>query len=176
MNNITLKIWDDESNNVTFYTVWKEGLTLSETDSFFEKYNAISRLNPYLQQLTSFIYDVIGDDYGAIDDFFNRFENKVNALPPHGRVYVDEITIHYPDFPLRLYAMRIKNRKDLVVLFNGGEKSGRTAQQSKDLSVHFYEANHYAKLIEEALQYEMIVIDEVNRKLISFDGTEDINL
>jgi hypothetical protein len=176
MSNIALKIWDDEGVKTTFYTVWKHAAALSETDSFFEKYDAISQYKPYLQELTSLLFDVVADEYGAADDFFNRFENRVNALPPQGKVYIDEITIHYPDFPLRLYALRINNRNDLVVQFNGGLKSGTTAQQSDDLSVPFYEANHYAKLIEEALQDEMIIIDEANRRLLSFDGTEDIIL
>ncbi|HWK06098.1 MAG TPA: hypothetical protein VNS58_20800 [Puia sp.] len=131
MNNFTLQIWDDEASKCTFYTVQWEDALENETDKFFHKYDAIPGLKRSAQVLLSFILDSIGEDYGAIDALFNRYENEVAGLPNKGRVNVGEIVFLYPDFPLRLYALRINNRPDLVVLFNGGIKSAATNQASK---------------------------------------------
>lgn len=70
--------------------------------------------------LLSFLLDSIGKDHGAIDVLFNRFENEVTGLPDKGKVTIGEIVFLFPNFPLRLYALRLNNRPDLVVLFNGG--------------------------------------------------------
>ena len=176
MNNIVLEIWDDECEKVTFYTVKKEGAHSSEADKFFEKYENDRDYKDQVDELLSLVLKVIGDEYGAIAPFFNRQKNDIAGLPPKGRVCVENITFHYPEFPFRLYALRINNREDIVVLFNGGIKEGRTDQESKDLSLKFNEAQDCAKRIEAAIREGMILVDEENRKLISFDGTEDIIL
>jgi len=93
--------------------------------------------------------DSIGDDHGAIDVLFNRFENEVVGLPNKGKVTVGEIVFLFPGFPLRLYALRINNRPDLVVLFNGGVKSAQTNQGSKDLSLKWREACQFARRIKK---------------------------
>lgn len=121
MNNFVLELWDDEASKCTFYTVRWEDAKENETDKFFIKYDAIPELKLFAQHLLSFILDVIGEDYGAIDPLFNRFENEVIGLPHKGKVELGEIIFIFPDFPLRLYALRINDREDLVVLFNGEE-------------------------------------------------------
>ncbi|SFW85875.1 hypothetical protein SAMN05661012_05807 [Chitinophaga sancti] len=103
--------------------------------------------------------DSIGDDHGAIDLLFNRFENQVVGLPNQGKANLGEVTFFYPGFPLRLYALRVNNRSDLVVLFNGGVKSASTTQASKDLNLKWREACQFARRIEEALQDREISID-----------------
>ena len=75
-----------------------------------------------------------------------------------------------------MYAIRINNRKDIVVLFNGGEKTAQTNEQSKDLNIKFHEAQIFAKKIEEAIYDGIIIIDDKKRKLISFDGQPEIFL
>jgi hypothetical protein len=114
----------------------------NETDKFFDKYNRIAEFKRPTQELLSFVLDSIGDDHGAIDILFNRFENEVIGLPSKGKVNVGGIVFLYPNFPLRLNALRINNREDIVVLFNGGIKSSQTNQSSKDLNLKWIEACH----------------------------------
>lgn len=176
MNTFALEIWDDESNKCTFYTVRWEDAKENETDKFFDKHDAMPDLKRDTQKLLSFILDSIGKDHGAIDLLFNRFENEVVGLPNKGKVTVGEITFLYPNFPLRLYALRIHNRSDLVVLFNGGVKSAHTNQGSRQLNLKWVEACQFAKRIEEALRNKEIIIDSNRRKILSDNGDEEIFL
>jgi hypothetical protein len=112
VNKFVLEIWDDEASKCTFYTVRKDGAKTNETDKFFRKYNAIQEFQTPTRELLSFVLDSIGDDYGAIDFLFNRFENEVVGLPNKGEAKLGEITFFFPNFPLRLYALRINNRSD----------------------------------------------------------------
>lgn len=176
MNNFVLEIWDDEGAKCTFYTVRWDEADDNETDKFFAKYDAVPELKSEVQQLLSFVLDSIGDDHGAIDTLFNRFEQEVTGLPNKGKVNVNGIAFLYPNFPLRLYALRIKNRKDLVVLFNGGVKSAQTNQSSKDLNLKWIEACQFARRIEEALRDKEIIIDAKNRKLTAANGDNEIIL
>lgn len=88
-----------------------------------------------------FISRKIGDEMGALEDFF-RFENSAQALPPLGTYKVENISVNYGNFPLRLYCLRISG--SLLVLFNGGEKTSASAQ-SGNTSMAFHEANLFAK-------------------------------
>jgi hypothetical protein len=124
----------------------------------------------------SFILDSIGEDHGASDALFNRFENEVIGLPNKGRVNVSGVVFLYPNFPLRLYALRINNRNDLIVLFNGGVKSAQTNQASKELHLKWIEACQFAKRIEQALRDGEIMIDTRKRKILSHNGNEEIFL
>lgn len=169
MDIFELEIWDDESEKATFYTVRWHDAAISETDKFFDKFAETEE--QAVQELLSLILDTIGTDYGAVDEFFNRFEDRVTGLPPKGEVNIGEFKAHFQQFPLRLYALRINNREDLVVLFNGGIKSGRTNQESSDLNMKFLAANAFGKRIEQALREGTIIIDEKSRTLKSFDGS-----
>lgn len=174
MNTFELQIWDDECEKVTFYTVcWQDGLH-SETDKFFTKFEKSHKLE--VQQLNSLILDTIGTDHGALDEFFNRVEDRVTGLPPQGKIAIGEFKAHFQKFPLRLYALRINDREDLVVLFNGGVKSAETNRDSVDLNLKFLEANIFGKKIEEALRDKTIIIDETSRTLKSFNGSDIIVL
>lgn len=176
MNIFTLEVWDDEGKKCTFYTVRKEDAPENETDRFFNKYDAIPDLKLATQQLVSFILDGVGDDHGAIDGLFNRPENEVIGLPNTGKVKVRQLLFSYPNFPLRLYALRINNREDIVVLFNGGIKSGWTNQESRDLHLKWIEACQFAKRIEEGLRDGEIIIDEENRRILSANQSDEIIL
>jgi hypothetical protein len=76
-------MFDDQGQVCTFYTVRWEDASLSETDTFFLKYENDSTLQRPLQELASFISNKIGDEKGALEDYF-RFENAAQALPPTG--------------------------------------------------------------------------------------------
>jgi hypothetical protein len=167
VNNFALEIWDNEAIKCTFYTVRWENAKQSKTDKFFERYYADLKFKQPAQELLSFVLDSIGDDHGAVDALFNRFENEVTGLPNKGRVNVGGIVFLYPNFPLRLYALRINNRSDLVVLFNGGIKSAQTNQASRDLDIKWIEACQFTKRIEEALRNKEITIDTENREILS---------
>jgi len=176
VNIFALEVWDDEGQKCTFYTVRWDDSDENETDRFFDKYDAIPELKTATQQLLSFVLDSVGDDYGAIDALFNRAENEVTGLPNTGRVTVKQILFAYPNFPLRLYALRINNRSDIVVLFNGGIKSAWTNQESKDIHLKWVEACQFAKRIEDALKDGEITIDENKRKIVSTSGDDEIFL
>lgn len=176
MNTFALEIWDDEGSKCTFYSVRWDDAEENETDKFFSKYDGKTEFKQATQLLLSFVLDSIGEDHGAIDILFNRFENEVIGLPNKGKVNVGEIVFLYPDFPLRLYALRINNRSDLVVLFNGGIKSARTNQGSRDLNLKWLEACRFAKRIEEALLTKEIIIDNRKRQLLSENGDTEIIL
>lgn len=175
MNTFELEIWDDEANLCTFYTVKKVDDTsgLNETDKFFTKYENDPEFQSAIQELLSFILDVIGDDHGAVDALFNRHENQVQGLPSKGIVRLGEITIHYPDFPLRIYALRIT--EEIVVLFNGGIKDGPTNQLSS-LNMQWMEACRFADRINEALRNGEILVDDDNRILTDHLGNKEIIL
>jgi len=101
---------------------------------------------------------------------------KVVGLPNKGKVTIGEIVFLYPNFPLRLYALRVNNRNDLVILFNGGIKSAQTNQNSKDLNLKWIEACQFAKRIEEAFRDKEIIIDSKKRKILSAYGDDEILL
>lgn len=170
MNTFALEIFDDQGKLCTFYTVRWEDAELSETDKFFLKFSNENQLKQALQELAKFLEVVIGNEYGALEDFF-RFENNAHAIPSAGTYKVEDIYINYGNFPLRLYCLRIS--ESLVILFNGGEKTANTAQQGKT-SMAFQEANIFAKRILEALKNKDIYINDKQRTFLSFNGNEEI--
>ena len=172
MNTFALEKFDDHGNRCTFYTVRWQDADSSETDAFFQKFRNNEILKSSLQELAKFLEIVIGDEQGAVEDFF-RFENTAQALPPSGKYRVFEITINYGNFPLRLYCLRISDC--LVILFNGGEKTNENAQGGKT-SMVFHEANQFAKRILEALQQKDIYIMPNEREFRCFNGNEEIYL
>jgi hypothetical protein len=98
VNIFALEVWDDESTRCTFYSVRWEDADENETDKFFNKYDAIPALRVSTQQLLSFILDSIGEDHGAIDALFNRFENEVIGLPNKGKAIVSGVVFLIPEF------------------------------------------------------------------------------
>ena len=178
MNTFALEIWYDEGGICTFYTVrWitDDEDEVSETDRFFDTY-AVSEhtLEEKALQLFRLITESIGSRYGAINDFFDRTENNAQALPPKPKQRVEEIIDLGTNFPLRLFCYRVT--ENIVVLFNGGIKESQATQESKNLRMKFYEAQTFAKKIEEALRSEMIEISDDGRYLQNFDRPTDIIL
>ncbi|HRD40176.1 MAG TPA: hypothetical protein PLC65_16235, partial [Bacteroidia bacterium] len=128
MNIFALEIWDNEASLCTFYTVRKDGAKYNETDKFFLKYDADPKFTKDIEELNFFILDSIGEQHGALDLFFNRHENEVKGLPPKGKIVLDELTYLFPEFPLRLYALKLT--EEIVILFNGGVKDDANNQHS----------------------------------------------
>lgn len=173
VNIFALEIWDDEGAKCTFYSVKYDDADTNETDLFFEKYDAMPAYKEANQELLSFIIYAIGEDHGAVDELFNRDENEVKGIPVQGKRTVQNITYHFPQFPLRLYALKITNT--IVVLFNGGIKDGPTNQKSS-LYIEWRAACEFAKRIDEAIRDKTIIVDEKNRKLTNYDGSNEIIL
>lgn len=173
MNSFDIEIWDDECEKCTFYTVRLEEEELSETDKFFDYYDNILEYKRATQELLTFVLSSIGDKHGADNALLNRPENAVVGLPVKGKVQLRAIQYHFPQFPLRLYAMKI--RDNIMILFNGGIKDSDTNQKSS-LSMVWRSACSYAAKIDDAIREDMIIVDEENRKLLSFDGSEEIIL
>lgn len=173
MNIFELEIWDNEGDKCTFYSVKEEGADKNETDYFFEKYYSEDDFKTEVQELLMFITSAIGDNHGAIDEIFNRTENDVDGLPTQGQLKLGEFNYHFPHFPLRLYALKVT--ENIVILFNGGIKDGKTNQTS---SLHFkwVEACNYAKRIIEAINDGSIIVNPKDRTLKSFDGSDEIIL
>lgn len=178
MNSFVLEIWFDEASICTFYTVgWLSDAkeTASETDKFFDTY-AIPD-HPFVDEafiLFRLITESIGNKYGAIDPFFDRIENRAQALPPKPKPSVTEIEQIGKNFPLRLYCYRVSSQ--IVILFNGGIKNATSAQESENLSIKFYEAQTFVKRIEEGLKSGMIKISSDHRYLCNYDDTSEIIL
>lgn len=172
MNIFALEKFDDQGSRCTFYTVrWTE-VEWSETDKFFNKYDSDINFERPIQELAVFLTKKIGNEVGALEDFF-RFENTAQALPPSGKHKVGEITLNYGNFPLRLYCLRISD--GLVVLFSGAEKTAKNAQGGKT-SMAFHEANQFAKRILEALKQKEIYIAPNDREFKNSNGSGEIYL
>lgn len=177
MSSFALEIWN-EGSACTLYTVRDEiddSEADSETDGFFLKYGEEqSRFQSDAMKLNSFLLKDLSNRYGAIDCFFNRFENNATALPPKKSKdfeRLEECTIFGNNFPLRLFCYRISEK--LVILFNGGEKTADSAQESA-LSFHFYNAQRYVAKVEKARQEGDIVVSKDGLRLLMHDGSEDL--
>ena len=169
-----LELWDDECRKTTFYTVRKDGAKLNETDRFLDKFRQMPEFLEAVQKLNAFVLEDIGNKYGAKKAFFNRPEEGTFGLPPKGEVRIHSVKIRYSNFPLRLYAMRVNEREDLVVLFNGGAKESGTNIDSPLLHHVMQEAKVFAKKINEALADGCVIVDERSRMLSNANGKGEI--
>jgi hypothetical protein len=168
-----LEIWDDETEKVTFYSPKLEGSAYSEMDKFLLRMEELPDIKESLRELLELVREVIGTTYGAQDAFFNRYENRVTALPPKGHVKISELELDYHGFPLRLYCLALN--EEVVILFNGGIKNAKTVQESTDvISTKFYEANEFAKRILEAINTGEIIV--TGRVITDYRGNTEIYL
>ncbi|AEA45027.1 hypothetical protein [Fluviicola taffensis] len=163
MNSFAVEVWDDEGSKCTLYTVKQLDASYSETDKFFLKSRNNDTLKRNFQEIAKFLTTIIGEVDGALSIYF-REERSANGIPPKGEIEKDTITFFHINYPLRLYCLRISN--EIVVLFNGDEKTSDAAQDGKT-SMVFYEAQQFAVKILKAYNYgefqfgqtEEIIID-----------------
>lgn len=172
MNTFAVEIFDDTGTHCVFYTVRWDDSEVSETDKFFMKYEDDEKFGESLMELASFLNQVIANEYGALDEFF-RFENAAQALPPKGTYQIGELQLNFFNFPFRLYCLKIS--ENILVLFNGNEKTGQTAQAGKT-SMVFHDANEFAKRIAVALNDGTIIISDNCRQLLNYDNSTEILL
>jgi hypothetical protein len=167
VNSFILEIFDDGFPYVTFYTVRKEGEEASETEKFARKFFQHELLGEDYDQI-AYLLQLMGEEEGASDDFFTRHEDEASALPPKSVYFLD---IPFHTNYLRLYCVKICDT--IVVLFNGGEKSAQTAQESEDLQAKFSDAKRFARKIWAEIKDRQIEVDEARHCLKSFDGLQD---
>lgn len=172
MNIFAVEIFDDTGTHCTLYTVRWDDAKQSETDKFFTKYEDHEEFGESLMEMAAFLNEVIANEYGALNDFF-RFENTAQALPPKGTYQIGELQLNFFNFPLRLYCLKIT--ENILVLFNGNEKTAQTAKGGKT-SMAFHEANEFAKRINQALNDGTVIISNNNRQLLSYNKSTEILL
>ncbi|MGV0938383.1 hypothetical protein [Empedobacter falsenii] len=177
MSTFALEKWYQDSK-CTIYSV-RDDLddveSFTEADRFFEKFGRSKDENLlYAAQLIlQFLTNEICKINGANELFFNREEDRGSALPFRKKKRLSKIInidFFYDNFPLRLFCYRISD--EILVVFNGDLKTAQTVQDSKDLLMHFRNAQIYSKRIEDALRDRSIIID--NNELISEDSDEII--
>lgn len=169
MKNFVLEVFDNAFEFVSYYTVRWDAASENETNKFLLRFAYSEDFQPFYQQIAALLADM-GERKGAKAYYFSRHEDAASALPPKGTFEVNGIEIDFYENPLRLYCTRLNDH--MVILYNGGVKSARTAQNSKDLARKFREAQHFARRIWEAVRDQMILIDEQHRRITNFDGTD----
>lgn len=171
MNSFILEIFDDEFPFVTYYTVrWENSETqnIKETDKFVTRFSTHDEYKEDYDEIAALL-ELMGNEECALPIFFTRHEDEANALPPS---FVNGLSLKYGDNCLRLYCTRINDH--IVVLFNGGIKTSRTAEDSPDLVSKFREARYFARKIWNEINNGMIIIDESRHLLKPFDNSEEI--
>jgi len=173
MRPFSLRVYDDEGEKCTFYTVAFIGDDgedeIDETTKFFQRYVADPKLREAAQLLLDYVIDVIGNKHGPSDALLNRSENGMHGLPHHGKFEM----YYFPQFPLRLYVLKLS--ESILVLLSGGLKDNQTSQSSS-LSGNWYLSLQFANEIRKAVNDGTIVVNEDNRTLTNFSGGSDIIL
>lgn len=171
MNTFVIEKFSDEASKCVFYSVRWDDQEISETQKFIEKFEGDEYLNEALGQLAKFIQVVIGEEHGALKDFFRNEEGAL-AIPPNYKQSSFYELDFYRDFPLRLYCMRLSDK--IVILFNGDRKTSQEAREGQTRKT-FNEANNFARQIDKAINDGMFKISDVNEmELISCDDTDEI--
>lgn len=172
-----IKVFADTGSKCTLYTVHKDEDAISETRDFFSRmYKGEFKEDARLMALM--IYDVIGDEIGAHDDYFTRLERKATALPPKKSKKLErELCCIDSDFDgflnsrLRLYAYKVS--ESVVVLFNGDVKlTDGLAQKDPKVSMYFQEAQIFTQKIMEAIRDGMICVN--HKSMVDFQGNKEI--
>ncbi len=95
-----------------------------------------------------------------------RFENKASALPPPRRKQKGKLT-HCEATGLRIYCLPLYE-SDALVLFSGGLKTTRTAQEDHALKRHFDLANKLADTVEQAWRDNRFDLASLEGELIPY--------
>jgi len=92
----------------------------------------------YTSQLRKLVkwFKIIGDNIEGASFGLFRQEGLCVALPPQGK-YLEET------IDLRLYCHWVS--ENIIILYNGGIKTTRTAQDCPNVSRHFYNAQSWTK-------------------------------
>lgn len=130
-------------DKVIYYSVLIEDKDVNEFYDFLNRMEDIKEIEEDLNTLVIWLEE-IGDNYGALPEFF-RHEGKAEALPPPARkMKLAELEV---ENNLRLYCLRANEH--VVFLFNGGIKTTDKAQDCPNVSPYFRQANKLAGIINQ---------------------------
>ena len=136
---------------VIFYTIRNENEPFSETDKFLLKY---SEQTEKLNKLAVFIEE-LGNEYGAKQLFF-RHEAAAEALPPPYSTIKQYSLLEFIEYDLRLYCCRLSD--SIVILYGGGQKTTKNAQDCPNVAPHFRLANLATKVLNEKIKDKSFVL------------------
>lgn len=144
MNNFaTIELLDEFIfDRVTYYSIKLEDKDVNEFEDFILNHQDNEDISEEFDDIINWL-EVIGEDFGAQRNLF-RNEQKAEALPPSARY----LKLIYNE-NLRLYCLLLT--PNIVVLFNGGIKTTRTAQDCPNVGPHFKLANLFASKIERLI-------------------------
>lgn len=160
MNIFVEEIEEFQFGIVRFYSIRVDDNEYNEFERFLRKHEQNSGISEELDQLFQFLEEM-GDKYGAREQFF-RFENQAHAIPKHSKQfpYIEK------GAKLRLYCLRLNDH--VVFLFHGGIKTKHSAQDCKNVSIHFHNANRFVQKINELIRNNEILFNEKGTEL-TFD-------
>ncbi len=138
---------------VSYYTVRVVGKAMTEFDEFQKKFNVPGKNKDQLAEINRFI-KTMGNDYGALDQYFKR-EGYAERLPPPYYRFVE--SDGETDFGLRLYCIRLTD--EVVILLNGCRKTAQAVKNCSNCFEHFQLANQISDAIYAAMQNGEIEID-----------------
>ena len=133
---------------VKFYSVLVDGEALPMGMNFLNTHGK----HKHFQVLMAWIKK-IGNNYAASQHYF-RQERTADALPP-------PINITHKKCSLRWYCLRVS--PSAVILFDGGSKTTKKAQDCPNVSDHFENANIISEAIWEAYDEGNISLDHNDR-------------
>ena len=174
-----VELFIDEGSKCTFYTIRQNDASMNEAEKFFRRMMSDKEYKEDAERLLVIISDVIGEKYGADEDFF-RSERKAQALPPSKKNNYSTIK-RFKSFQLneifnsrlRLYCYAIS--ESVVILFNGVVKQTKgSAQEDPNVSIFFYDAQRYVSTIEKAINDGMI--SEDGKYIVDFQGQKEFEL
>jgi len=156
---------------VNYYSIRFEGADTTEFEDFLTRMESETEHAEDVINLFTWL-ELIGDNQGAKEKFFRHegYISDTKALPPRSSVMEDN---KLPVHDVRLYCQRLNQY--VVILFNGGIKTKRTAQECPNVSAYFNQANRIAKQINELFKQKEIKWNSEHTDII-FDAVLTIEL
>ncbi len=158
MNNFTIKLFE-KGEKATFYTIHYVDEVYSETDKFFEQYEAthVKAIDAILQILNRML---------------TKRGTEYSEFRPEGKNYI--VALPRGQYELRLYGIWVNGR--ITVLGNGGIKNTRTFQEDAVLNKIVQDLNTINKLLTERISNQEVLL--VNNELVgnltfNLNDTED---
>lgn len=159
-----LKIPSLNFDKVQYYTIHKEDFPKSEFKDFTDRMILLSksdkRVKRDLDEIASQLHK-IGSKFGATPNKFKQ-ERKAFALAQ----FYPERKNKKGIYGLRIYCLIISER--IVILLNGGDKKCTDPTACENVSIHFYQANYLADIIQDYIKDQTLSI--VEKDIVNFDN------
>lgn len=154
------RLRDLDFGQVEFYSLSVDEEDDTEFEAFLKKHKDIADIKDDFQNLLAFIKTIAVD--GADERFF-RFEENAQAIPGKSRIPYFQMDSKHQ---IRIYCLRLSER--VVFLFNGGIKTNQDPKKCKNCSLHFSNAQTFAKAINGLVKEGEILIDSDSEKVVHF--------